>query len=91
MLSKPPMDNFPTISQIREQHMQFSKEDIPAVLPIEAIPFNESSFNDVVACMPIGSQAFKEMCMNLLNCGFNKGFMKLALEGVHPRVPILQV
>lgn len=59
------------VSEVRGQTVQFTKQDILVILPIESTPPDEPSFNDVVACTPSISQASKELCQNLSDYGFS--------------------
>lgn len=69
----------PSLAQVKGQVVRFTKQDILAVLTIEATPLIELSFNHMVACIATGSQAFEELCMNLLVYSFDIGFMKSGL------------
>lgn len=72
---EPPTDNQLVFLRVLGQVVMFTRHDILAALAIKGIPTNNLSFLDVVAQMPTDTPAFRKMCANLTNCGFNKRYL----------------
>lgn len=80
--------NFKHISCHQQKEFQHTfrlvKQDILVTLPIHDTPLDNPPFNDVMAPTPIGSQAFRDLCMNLTYYVFNTSSWSLSYERKSP-------